>query len=172
MLIDDFNYTIDIWIKELGRYNFDQLCSKPSENTWSLGQVYMHLIGETEHFLGQIKKCVSGNSNADGQMSPNAKMMFKNNDFPDELIEGPPTNADTPQPNSKDGLIRSLINLKKEFNTVGLLISPNTLEGKTKHPGLNYFNANEWLQFTEMHLRHHLRQKKRIDEFLKVINID
>ena len=27
--------------------------------------------------------------------------------------------------------------------------------GKTKHPGLNYFTAKEWLQFAEMHLRHH-----------------
>jgi hypothetical protein len=39
--------------------------------------------------------------------------------------------------------------------------------GKTKYPGLNYFTAKEWLQFAGIHLRHHLKQKKRIDDFLK-----
>jgi hypothetical protein len=38
--------------------------------------------------------------------------------------------------------------------------------GKTRHPGLLYFSALEWLRFAEMHMRHHFRQKKRIDEAL------
>ncbi|HEV9036934.1 MAG TPA: hypothetical protein VGQ51_09945 [Puia sp.] len=38
--------------------------------------------------------------------------------------------------------------------------------GKTRHPGLHYFNSLEWLQFAEMHMRHHFRQKKRIDACL------
>jgi hypothetical protein len=60
-----------------------------------------------------------------------------------------------------------LIKLKTEITTIGILISTSQFRGKTKHPGLNYFNANEWFQFAEMHFRHHLRQKKRIEEFLK-----
>jgi hypothetical protein len=47
------------------------------------------------------------------------------------------------------------------------IISKTLFKGKTKHPGLNYFTAKEWLQFAGMHLRHHLKQKKRIDDFLK-----
>jgi hypothetical protein len=35
--------------------------------------------------------------------------------------------------------------------------------GKAGHPGLGYFSAAEWLQFAEMHLRHHFRQKERLD---------
>lgn len=32
---------------------------------------------------------------------------------------------------------------------------------------LEKFNESyEWLQFSEMHMRHHLRQKARIEEFL------
>jgi hypothetical protein len=40
---------------------------------------------------------------------------------------------------------------------------------KTKHPGFHYLNAIEWLQFIEMHFRHHLKQKKRIDKYLNSI---
>jgi hypothetical protein len=48
-----------------------------------------------------------------------------------------------------------------------LILHPST--GKSRHPGLGYFNAGEWLRFIEMHMRHHLRQKERIDAFLKTV---
>lgn len=48
MLIEDFNRTIDIWIKQLDQYSFKQLRAKPSPTSWSLGQVYIHLIDETK----------------------------------------------------------------------------------------------------------------------------
>jgi DinB superfamily len=167
MLIDDFNHTIDTWIKELEQYDFVRLCAKPSPKRWSPGQVYMHLIGQTNYFIEQIKVCVSNNDNIMEEASPAAKTMFANNDFPDAVIEGPPDNANTPQPGSKEDLVIRLMNLKAEINNVAILISNSPYKGKTKHPGLNYFDANEWLQFAEMHFRHHLRQKKRIDDFLK-----
>jgi len=62
----------------------------------------------------------------------------------------------------------SLLNVKAEMNRAAILISKSSFKGKTKHPGLHYFSATEWLQFAEMHFRHHLRQKKRIEDFLKV----
>jgi DinB superfamily len=167
MLVKDFNHTIDVWMKALQGYNFLQLCAKPSPDSWSVGQVYMHLIGETNYYLQQIHVCLSTNDNADKEMTPDAKAMFKHNDFPDEIIEGPPTNANTKQPENKEELIRSLMNLKRSINSIEISISKSAFKGKAKHPGFDYLNAREWLQFAEMHFRHHLRQKKRIDAFLK-----
>jgi hypothetical protein len=168
MLTMHFNQTIDTWLKELERYNFDQLCAKPSPTSWSLGQVYMHLIDQTTYYIEQIKICLSTNDHESDEASPVAIKMFLNNEFPDEILEGPPSNASTPQPETKEHLRSCLTFLRKEMNDVGLLISKSPFKGKTKHPGLNYFSAGEWLQFAEMHLRHHLRQKKRIDGFLKI----
>ncbi|MBC7828235.1 MAG: DinB family protein [Chitinophagaceae bacterium] len=168
MLIDKFNHTIDFWIKELEQYDFTQLCAKPTSTSWSVGQVYMHLIENTDWFIGQIKICVSTNDHSLEQSLPAAKAMFLNNDFPDEALEGPPSNADTLQPENKEQLMNCLLTLKTEINNVGRLISESQFNGKTKHPGLNYFSAREWFQFAEMHLRHHKRQKKRIDEFLRI----
>jgi hypothetical protein len=167
MLTKDFNHTIDFWIKALEQNTFAEVCAKPSPTSWSLGQVCMHLVRETRYFLEQVNICLSTDDNALEEMSSHAKTMFRNNAFPDEVIEGPPTNANTPQPDSKEELLRCLIKLKEEINTLEVRISASPFKGKTKHPGLNYFNAAEWFQFAEMHLRHHLRQKKRIDEFLK-----
>ena len=167
MLAKDFNHTTDLWIKSIEQNNFDQICAKPFPTSWSLGQVCMHLIEATHYYLEQANVCLSSNDHVLEEMTLNAKTMFRNNEFPDELIEGPPTNANTPQPASKDDLLLSLLKLKGEINRIAMLISISTSKGKTKHPGLHYFNAKEWFQFADMHLRHHLRQKNRIDEFLK-----
>ncbi len=167
MLIQDFNHTIDIWIRELEQYDIIRLCAKPSPNSWSLGQVYIHLIDDTNYYIKQIKICVSTNDNSIEEASPGAKTMFLNNDFPDEVIEGAPTNSCIPQPDNKEQLRSCLMHLKDEMNSSEIMISRSPFKGKTKHPGLSYFNANEWFRFAEMHLRHHLRQKKRIDDFLK-----
>lgn len=168
MLIENFNHSINTWITALEQYDIIQLSIKSNPASWSLGQLYIHLIQDTNYYLEQIKICVSTNDNANGEMSPFAKTIFLNNDFPNEQIEGAPANAGIPQPGSKAQLMNGLMHVKNEMNDAGRLISKSVLKGKTKHPGLGYFNAAEWLQFAEMHFRHHLRQKKRIDDFLKI----
>lgn len=167
MLNNNFTPTLNYWIKELNQYNFRQLCSKSSVDSWSLGQLYMHLIEQTTYYLEQVKICVANNDNVDEQASAVAAIMFLDNDFPDEIIEGPPSNQYTPQPVNKEQLMHSLLNLQSEMDAAAILISESAFKGKTKHPGLDYFNASQWFQFVEMHFRHHESQKKRIDDFLK-----
>ncbi|MCW3089911.1 MAG: DinB family protein [Ferruginibacter sp.] len=169
-MLNNFNHTIDIWIKALEQYDFIQLCTKPSPNSWSPGQMYKHLVDDTNYYIGQIKICLSTNEHADEEASPFAKTMLLNNDFPDEIIDGNPANDYIPQPQSKEQLMMDLIAVKNEMNNLQELIERSSFKGKTKHPGLNYFNANEWFQLAEMHFRHHLRQKKRIDDLLRFFN--
>ena len=164
---EDTGHAIDLWITALEQYDLLQLCTKPAPDSWSLGQVYMHLIEQAGYYLEQIKICLSREEYVLEEMSPDAKKMFRANAFPDALIEGPPTNATTPQPVSKEAIMRALLDLKKEFSRMKILIAQNPLQGKTKHPGLHYFSAADWFQFADMHFRHHFRQKKRIDDFLK-----
>ncbi|HEX8040680.1 MAG TPA: DinB family protein [Chryseosolibacter sp.] len=166
MITEEFNSTIDSWIEQLDYYGFPQLRAKPSESAWSLGQVYMHLIESTAHFFEEARRCLSSNDHEHEEASPSAKKMFDNNELPDILIEGPASNRNTPQPDSKDQLIDGLMKLKAELNSLGALMSATEFRGKTKHPGLRYFGAHDWLLFAEMHFRHHLRQKRRIDDFL------
>jgi len=163
----DFSITIGIWLKDLQLYTFEQICRKPSKNNWSLGQVGMHLIKETDYFFEQVRTCAGIDDNQDKAKSMDAVIMFRNGQFPDEMIEGPPSNQNTPQPANIELLVSDFKRLKKEIETLESLIFKTTHEGKTEHPGLGHFNAKEWLQFAEMHFRHHLRQKKRIEDFLE-----
>jgi hypothetical protein len=166
-LNQDFNNTLDIWIDALDRYDLKQLLTAPSSQSWSLGQVYVHIILETTFYLKQMMICASSEAFATEKMSDEGKEMFCNNAFPDAVLEGPPSNDHVTQPESKEYLRDRLINLKAEAGRLSVNLQASRSRGKTKHPGLHYLSGGEWLQFAEMHLRHHFRQKSRVDSFLK-----
>lgn len=132
----------------------------------------MHLIDATHYFITQTNICSATNEHAMEESSPAAKAIFARNSLPDRIIEGPPSNALTQQPESKEQIIGDLMQLKAEITNMGILISESPFKGKAKHPGLHYFNAGEWLQFAEIHFRHHVRQKLRIDNFLRTVVTD
>ena len=157
---------IDIWIESIENYNLLQLCSKPSPHEWSVGQVYMHLIADTNFYIKQIKTCLSVIDNTDQQASPFAQTLFRENRFPCEQIAGDPSHSGMPQPNSKEQLTVELLKIKRALTELNTLVGESLLKGKTQHPGLGYFSGEEWLLFAEIHFQHHLRQKDRIDEFL------
>ena len=160
---------IDTWLEVVEKNPMERLLARPSGNTWSLGQLCNHLLESSEYFFEQVLICSSCDEHSEEAMSAAARILFRNNGFPDQLIEGPPSNAATPQPGSREGLVQAFKALSRQLAGIEARLSTSNCNGKTRHPGLNYFSAGEWLQFTWMHFRHHLRQKQRIEEFLDTI---
>jgi hypothetical protein len=167
MSIENFNQTIDTWIADLQQYSIDDLTAKPGPTSWSMGQLYKHLISETQFYISRIKVCVLSNRNSSQEMTTEGKEMFRNNCFPDERLLGAPSNSRIPQPNNKEELVEELIALRMAMNNAEVSMKETVFNGKAKHPGLAYLSASEWLQFADMHMRHHLRQMRRIDDFLR-----
>lgn len=161
-----FNETIEQWIICLDNYTLEMLCQKPQIGSWSLSQVYIHIIDDTKYFVERIKTSLLNNADSEKEMHADAKAIFENNGFPDILLNGPSTNSDMRQPQSKDELLQGLISIKDEVNKLYATFDFERSNGKAEHPGLHFFNASEWLRFAEMHMRHHFRQKKRIDDKL------
>ena len=170
MLANNFNNTIDHWIVSLRETSFHKLCFKPNAAAWSMGQLYLHLINDTAYYIEQIKICLDTNDNTQKDATPFARQLFMNNDFSDELIEGGPSNALIPQPESKEQLMKKLTQIKIEMNHLAKLLEKSHFKGKTKRRGLGYFSAAEWFRFAEIHLRHHFRQKKRLDDFFETMS--
>lgn len=159
-----FNETIDLWIGYIDDYSFEELVRKPNPRTWSLGQVYIHITEDTPYHLQQMKAALHGDADSEKEMHDDAKAMFRNNAFPDMQIEGASTNESVRQPESKDELRQLLTDIRRSVNDLYRQYDFRNSKGKSLHPGLWYFTASEWLQFTEMHMRHHFHQKKRIEE--------
>lgn len=127
--------------------------------------MYVHIIDETKYYIKQTDICLHTAANSDVEMTDRAKATFAANELPDVLINGPATGKDIPQPQSAEALAKELLYIKQKINQL-FNNRDEDKGGKTKHPGLGFFSALNWLQFADMHMRHHLRQKKRIDEVI------
>jgi hypothetical protein len=160
--------TIDHWIQALQQYSFVQLCAVPEKDSWSAGQLFNHLINDTRFYLQQARLAVSSDDNSNETAAAFAQTLFSNNAFPNQVIAGNPLNAFIPQPATKQQLTDDMNELKKEIIKLEQIIIKGSHKGKSRHPGLGYFSAVEWLQFADIHFRHHLRQKEKIDAFLKI----
>lgn len=163
LTIESFNKTIDHWINEIRFFTLKQLLAKPDRDSWSLGQVYKHLLEESEWYNEQSAICLATSDHWDKEMSEDAKRIFRANAFDDVRIKGDPFISEhVKQPISRAQLLRDLQKLRADTNVLWDKIICAEPIGKSQHPGLGYFSAKEWLQYSGMHLRHHLRQKERI----------
>jgi hypothetical protein len=157
---------VSTWIDALNNYTDTELGKHPAPGEWSIGQLYMHLIQSTRHFLQQARICMLAPQNT-GELPSDAAMdLFQAGQLPDTRITGPRSNQFTPEATSREELIQALQDLANEMQLLTKEITNGAFAGRTKHPGLGYFTAEQWLQFAEIHLQHHFRQKTRIDAWL------
>ena len=74
-----------------------------------------------------------------------------------------PTQPDSPA-KIKDDLYKFL---KVMNRTAKEIDEAKSLNYKTPHPSLGMLNALEWFQLIEIHYRHHLKLKKKLDPFIR-----
>jgi hypothetical protein len=142
------------------------LHQKRDKESWSIGQLYMHLLDDTNWYFDQIEIALQDIDHQFEPTSEKAKQILERGSFGGEKIKGDPqAAAKVLQPKSPEYLLNELQQLKNRAIVLWEKIRNNPT-GKSKHPGLGYFNSLQWLQFAELHLRHHLKQKNSIEEML------
>lgn len=160
------------YLNELANVNMEQLCRKPSDHAWSVGQMMVHLMNSARFMqLRNVETCreaanpgvrVGGTKNERGEAA------FREGSLP--FVQVPPTTPGyTPtQPQSKEeirvGMEDVIVRMRAVASTLDEIPSENTVE----HPGFGYLNAREWFQLIEMHYRHHRHQLGHLKEFLEV----
>ncbi|KIL42317.1 hypothetical protein SD70_02085 [Gordoniibacillus kamchatkensis] len=194
-VLSKFEQTVAHYERELERYDLEQLTRKPGEEEWSLGQMYMHLIRSSLFMqLANVDACrkegldsgapVSGvpgtreaavaASSAPGATAATAAgkteqgaALFAMGSFPPEPVRVPPSPQYTPpQPESKDELAQGLRQVLARMRELEPALAHIPPERTRPHPRLGGLNAVEWFLLVEMHYRHHLLQKARLDAFL------
>lgn len=170
MGIEKFNETMAIWMAELNSYTIDQLLAKPDKKSWSLGQLYEHLIEESNWYNGQIELSLNDTENANTKRSNKANTLFMAKSFANKKLQGDPLIAqNVKQPTSIDQVKADFEKLKANTNEIWNRMERADSYGKSEHPGIGYLNCFEWLEYSEMHMRHHLRQKGRIETKIRKI---
>jgi hypothetical protein len=168
-ILSQFEKTAGVWLNSLSHYSEEQFAKKPNADSWSIGQVYNHLIVSARLFhLQQIAQCLEGKQ-TEYNMGKNfpGKITFFLGSFPPMRIKVPPSITYTPkQPPNIEAMKMGLEKLIKIMRETEQKLSSASEMPKTVHPAFGFLNAREWFHMIEMHFRHHLRQKKSLDQFL------
>lgn len=160
---------VENWEQQLSSYTIEALLKKSDAESWSMGQVYMHLINATLNFqLKQVSFCLNTDENQSKRKNFKGFISYHIlGKFPPIKIKVPASEAYSPkQPESVAQILEGFAEVKREVKLSLAMLTEKKGKGKTEHPGFSYLNASEWFKLVEMHIRHHLAQKKRIDEFL------
>jgi hypothetical protein len=164
-----FEKTARFWLVSLNDYTDEQFARKPDAAQWSIGQIYDHLVVGTENFhLPACRKCLEHSAEViEGGKTLPGRIVFLLGSFPPAKVHIPPSPQYTPkQPQSRAEMREGLLKLIEEMRTLAPQIDHASPVQKWRHPALGMLNAMEWYRLIEMHFRHHLRQKARLDKLL------
>ncbi|WP_438447171.1 DinB family protein [Gorillibacterium sp. sgz5001074] len=159
------------YIRTMESYSIEQLQLTPSDEDWSLGQMYLHLARTTQFMqVRNIVACREGSANpavtGRGKTEP-GEATFSQDGFPPVRIRVPASPQYTPpQPESKEEIrnaLQAALELLCEVEPALAGIPP---EYTVEHPRLGGLNAVEWFALAGMHYRHHLLQQERLEQFL------
>ena len=167
-ILKQFEQVATYYIEELSKYSLEEFTRKPSEDEWSLGQMYNHLIKGTYYLhLTAIEQCANGTASDGGKKTEVGESIFKEGTFPPIRVKGPDTQEFTPpNPTGKEEVKEGLLQIIEKMREIERRLLDIPICQKVQHRRMGYLNAEEYFQLIVMHFRHHLRQKERIDQFL------
>ncbi|HZG18264.1 MAG TPA: DinB family protein [Candidatus Bathyarchaeia archaeon] len=169
-IVTHFEELANQYMQELEPWDMDQLIRKPSDEAWSLGQLYVHLIQSALYL--HLPNAVACSSKAPGttlggQKTERGAAAYTLGSFPPIKIHVPASEQYTPrQPESKEQLREGLEQVIGKMKELESDIREASADHTLPHPGLGHLNAVEWFSLVEMHYRHHLRQLASLKELL------
>ncbi|SEG79807.1 DinB family protein [Paenibacillus sp. UNC499MF] len=168
--LNRFEQLAETYIQELDNYSLEELTRKPDEDQWSLGQMYVHLIKSALYLhLPNMEACRTSSVTEEAAgKTERGEAAFASGSFPPIRIQVPPSKEYSPlQPESKEQLADGLREVIRAMRAIEPSIAGIPAANTVGHPGFGGLNAVEWFSLVEMHYRHHLLQKERLDAFLQ-----
>lgn len=158
------------YLIELENLDMAQLIKKTSEEEWSIGQMYMHLIQSAQFMhLHNVDQCLAGSEatvDATEEKTERGKGAFELGSFPPVRIQVPASPQYTPkQPERKEQLKEGLLGVVERMKRTEPALSSMPESRKIVHPGFGALSANEWFWLIEMHYRHHVSQLERLKNY-------
>jgi hypothetical protein len=160
-VVERLNKVVDIYACSLDQFSVEQLRHKPNEERWSLGQVYNHVIhAALEIYYPAVLTCINKPEQEATVKTAAGIEIFRRGGYPQLKVKtvNLPKNTDD-RKSLHDGL-----NMIVEHALYLLpIVVQSSADAKVNHPRLGALNAQEWFELAEMHMRHHLRQKKELE---------
>ncbi|MFS0554939.1 DinB family protein [Brevibacillus sp. 179-C9.3 HS] len=166
-ILNKFEDVTNHYLHELEGFSMEQLLQKPSEDEWSIGQMYLHLIQSARYMqLGSVEKCRQGGpavAEAGSCKTEIGQAIFAQGSLPPVRVKVPASPAYTPaQPDSKEQLRDGLNGVLAQMKELEPTLDDIPAQHTAPHPAFGDLTAKEWFAIVEMHYRHHLLQLNRL----------
>ncbi|AXT51056.1 hypothetical protein D1818_09540 [Aquimarina sp. BL5] len=161
------------WYQDLQNYSQESLYHKPSSDQWTLAELYDHIMRVAKTYqLPNFHKCIDNDTRNGKPKNSAAYLIFNLNITPSRNIkmESFPSKivADfTPEILDRDILENNFKEFIAETISKESLVKKCDTKIKHSHPFFGMINAIEWFSLIEIHMRHHERQKKRLESMNK-----
>jgi hypothetical protein len=160
------NKVVKLYADSLDQYSPEQLRYKQNEERWSLGQMFDHVIyAALEIYYPSVLTCINQpEPNAAGKTAAGIEI-FERGEYPPLKVKTThlPKNVD-----DKDFLYDGLKKILEQASILLPTVSHSSEKAKITHPRLGALHAKEWFELSELHMRHHLHQKKELEEILGI----
>ena len=170
-ILETFERHAELYVASLDAYSEEQFARKPDPASWSIGQMYGHLVVGTNAFhLQHIARCLEGKGSTGGSKKFPGRVIFLIGGFPPARIKVPPSERYTPkQPENIAQMRSGLLQVIGAMRDIEGKVAGSSPQFKSEHPALGFLSAREWYRLIEMHFRHHLRQKARLEGWLHTV---
>ncbi len=161
-------------LKELEYYGNSQFRKQTEASKWTIGQIYHHIIqGTYDYHFKAIHNCIEEKGGANkGGKTILGFLVFTFNSFPIFKLKSAQNYTPIQIENTSKaqdmmfGYIKEMHKLALEIDKKG------KSRYKVKHRNFGRLTAIEWYTLIEIHQRHHIKQKQRIDKIIRVFKKD
>jgi hypothetical protein len=136
----------------------------PPMGGWSYSEVYVHIFDSSLLSLMALSNAASGKGTNEKTHLAVKLILFFGSLPPGKRYQVPNRLKDRVKKVSLTEAQQMVQAFELELENVYPLIKNANASIKVKHPRLGFLNAEQWLRFIEVHLKHHLKQIKRIEK--------
>ncbi len=135
----------------------------PPIGGWSYSEVYSHIFDASLLSLMAIQNCINGEGKTEATPLGTKAVLFFGMLPPGKRYKVPTRLVERVKKINKMAAQQYIIDFELQLGKIYPHISGTNQNIKAKHPRLGYLNATQWLRFIEIHLNHHFKQLRRIE---------
>ena len=145
----------------------DDAFARDRQGRWTLGQICDHVVNTSDTFLNGAEALTRGEGEEHGG-SAFAWVMTRIGSFPPFRFKVPPNlppafqRLASPQSITKAEALDRFDTVLQRTRSLCDAVASAPTGLRSKHPAAGWVNAAQWYQLSEMHMRHHLRQLRRM----------
>ncbi len=172
-LLNLFNRKAVSWLDDLKKMDEELIHIKPSEKSWSLSEVYDHVMKVARSYqIPNLKQSLTSSAIRKKRKNKYGVAVFnlgvrknihmKMEEFPAPLVE-----AFTPIKRVKKELVEDFFSFIEEVNALEKILENSSNQNKQYHPMFGDITTKEWFALIELHIWQHDKQREKIKSYLE-----